>query len=92
MKKKVTVVSVGIGDEMVQLKGHIFDREEKLEGHDIRVYFPLDEDFTEEDLVKAFQAKEIEKRLDPRYKHQIELAAKWLGKKVEIELPDPEEV
>ena len=91
MKKRVTVVSVGLGEETVQIIGHIFDREEMFQGHDIRVYLPLDEDITEEDLVKAFQAKELEKRLDPNYKRHLELAEKWLGKKVEIELPDPEE-
>ncbi len=91
MKKKVTVVSVGLGEETIQITGHIIDREERFESHKILVYFPLDEDFTEEDLVKAFQAKELEKRLDPNYKRHFELAEKWLGKKVEIELPDPEE-
>ena len=91
MKKKVTVTSVGIGEEIVHITGHIFDREERFESHKIRVSFPLDEDFTEEDLVKAFQAKEIEQRLDPNYKRHLELSAKWLGQKVEIEFPDPEE-
>lgn len=99
MKEQIRVTGLGIGihpsgEEMIEVTGTIygpFEDDRGLTSHNVVVYFPLDEDFTETDLIEAFMKKELKARESPVYKRQQELSAKWLGKAVEIELPDPEE-
>ena len=77
---------------MILFEGRLIDEKNIASGHKLEVNIPADSDITEDMLVSAFTAKEMDRIASLEGSRFQELSGDWLGKEIVIDIPDPEEV
>lgn len=76
---------------MIRFEGRLVDEKNIASGHKLEVHIPIDSDITEEILIAAFTAKEMDRIASLEGSNLQEISDKWLGKEIVIEIPDPKE-